>query len=432
MTVGNTLVIVGAGPVGMVSALLLKDHFDRVVLLERQSRERFLRTRGFTFPIVLSPAAIEVLERVGVWDAISAERSPYFGVVIHKRLFGREFTWTAKRAGVYSHWRNHIVASLHQAVAEHDIEVVFDADVEDIDFARNVCREATLGEVPYDLLLGADGIHSLTRRLMAKANPDFPSNEFGSTLLDRWFAYRLPSTGALAERFDGGDGHYALHVHVDNLPQYPDDKFRLITVAMKQPHEEISVVAKYGAELSLDRAREINDVIFAPLVDADVLDREWNDGVGGEYEHVEAPTYRLNSTLLVGDAAHGFEGNGDLINLGISSVGSLADTIAAHRDIPEALAAYDATVGSALRQYSAFALRRSMEKIDFEVAAFEVGALLRLNKHHPSLWGIYEDGFEIQAYMEGYERHRRRIRAAAGVLSGATLLAGLTRRRLRR
>lgn len=427
--VRNTLVIVGSGPVGMVSALLLRDHFDRVVLLERQSQERFLRTKGFTFPIVLSPAAINVLERIGVWEAVSAERSPYFGVVIHKRLFGREVTWTAKRGGVYSHWRNHIVASLYQSVCEQDIEVVFEAEVQSIDFVGNVCAEKTLGDVPFDLLLGADGIHSLTRRLMAEAHPGIRSGEFQSTLLDRWFAYRLPSAGPLAERFDGGSRHFALHVHVDNLPQYPDEKFRLITVAMKQPREEISVVAKYGADLSLDRAREINDVIFAPLVDAEVLDREWTEGFGGEYEHVEAPTFHLNSALLVGDAAHGFEGNGDLINLGISSVGSLADAIDAHGDVPQALAAYDASIGQALRDYSAYAMRRSMEKINLEIAAFEAGALLRLNKHHPSLWGIYEDDFEIQRYMEGYAKHRRRIRAAAGILSGAALLTGLSRRK---
>ena len=432
MTVGNTLVIVGSGPVGMVSALLLKDRFNRVVLLERQSQERFLRTRGFTFPIVLSPAAIRVLERVGVWEAISAERSPYFGVVIHKRLLGRELTWTAKRAGVYSHWRNHIVASLYQAVRHHGIEVVFEADVTDIDFAGHVCTEATLGDIPFDLLLGADGIHSLTRRRLAAAHPDFAEDEFGSTLLDKWYAYRLPSTGALAERFDGGEGHFALHVHVDNVPQYPDDKYRLITVAMTQPREEISVVAKYGAEVTLARAREINDVIFAPLVDPDVLDREWSDGVGGEYSHVSIPTYNLDSVLLVGDAAHGFEGNGDLINLGIGSVGSLADVIAEHDTIPQALAAYDGTVGSALRRYSAFALRRSMEKINFEVAAFEAGALLRLNGHHPSLWGIYEDGFEIVTYMERYERQRRRIQAAAGLLTGGAVLAGVLGRRTQR
>ena len=61
------LVIVGSGPVGMVAALMLKDQFEQVTLLERRSKENFLLTHGFTFPIVFSPAAIKILERIGVW-----------------------------------------------------------------------------------------------------------------------------------------------------------------------------------------------------------------------------------------------------------------------------------------------------------------------------------------------------------------------------
>ena len=163
----GTLVVVGSGPVGMTAALLLQDRFERVVVLERQSKERFLRTKGFTFPIVLAPAATNVLRRVGVMDAIEQERSPYFGVVIHQRLLGRDTRWTVRRGDTYSHWRNHIVTSLHDRLEARGIEVHFDAELEHIDFAANVCTEATLGEIPFDLLLGADGVNSQTRRSMA-------------------------------------------------------------------------------------------------------------------------------------------------------------------------------------------------------------------------------------------------------------------------
>jgi hypothetical protein len=73
-----------------------------------------------------------------------------------------------------------------------------------------------------------------------------------------------------------------------------------------------------------------------------------------------------------------------------------------------------------------------MEKINFEVVAFEAGALLRLNKHHPSMWGIYEDDFEIEAYMKGYERHRRRIYGRLAGLSAAAVSAGAVLTRLSR
>ena len=421
----GTLVIVGSGPVGMVSALLLKDRFDRVVVLERQSRERFLRTRGFTFPIVFSPAARAVLDQIGVADAINREKSPYFGVVVHKRILGRELTWTAKRADIYSHWRNHIVASLYERLTERGISVHFDAVVEDIDFERRICTESALGEMPFDLLLGADGIHSQTRKLMAAAGPQ--DHSFSAELLDKWYAYRLPATGILDEKYGSGDHGHALHVHTDNLRQFPSEKFRVITVAMTQPAREVSVVVKYGADLSVERARELNTAFFSPLVDASVLDDEWSAGVGGEYRHVHAPSFQLGSALLVGDAAHGFEGNGDLINLGVTSVSALPQLLDDHSNVPTALAAYDDTVGASLRDYSDYAMRRSLEQINLEVAAFEAGALLKLNPHHPSMWGIYEDDFEICSYMDRYEKDRRRIRNRIGGLAAASAIAGLYR-----
>ena len=119
----GTLVIVGSGPVGMTSALLLNDRFERIVVLERQSKEKFLRTRGFTFPIVFSPAARNVLRQIGVLEAMNQERSPYFGVVVHKRVLGAELTWTAKRGGIYSHWRNHIVTTLYDCLVAEGIDV---------------------------------------------------------------------------------------------------------------------------------------------------------------------------------------------------------------------------------------------------------------------------------------------------------------------
>jgi 2-polyprenyl-6-methoxyphenol hydroxylase-like FAD-dependent oxidoreductase len=421
----------------MVSALLLKDRFEHIVLLERQSRERFLRSRGFTFPIVFSPAAIRVLDRIGVWDAIRGERSPFFGVVIHKRMLGRDLTWTAKRDDVYSHWRNHIVTSLYDRVCADGIEVHFEAQVEDIDFSANMCREATLGELPFDLLLGADGMYSSTRGLMAIAHPAFPSEEFRSTLLDRWYAYRVPAEEAVAKRYGTGERGFASHVYADNPADFPAEKLRVITTAMTQPRAEISVLLKHGVDTPLERVHVINAATFGDLVDADVLDAAWDEGHAGAYEHIQVPTFRLESALLVGDAAHGFEGTGDLINVGISSVGGLPEILDAHDEVTDALAAYDDTVGRSLRAYSAYALRRSLEQIDFEVAAFEIGALLRLNRHHPSLWGIFEDDFDICDYMRRYERDRRRIRAgtaalsaSAAVLSMGAAVVGLGRRKV--
>jgi 2-polyprenyl-6-methoxyphenol hydroxylase-like FAD-dependent oxidoreductase len=407
----------------MVSALLLRSRFDHVTILESQSKERFLRRRGFTFPIVLSPAAGRVLREVGAWDAINAERSPYFGVVVHKRFLGRNLRWTARREGVYSHWRNHIISSLHNRVVEEGINVVFDARLESIDFESRVCRVGGGTEFAYDLLLGADGMHSHTRSLMAMDHPEHPPDSFATEVLDRWYAYRVPSVGGVDERYGNTSDGVALHVHVDNQPGAPDEKFRAITVAMTAPEREVSIVIKHGQGIDLDRLEELNTAFIGHLVDAKVLDVEWRAGVGGEYRHVMVPTFRRGAALLVGDAAHGFEGNGDLINLGIGSISALPGLLDESPDVPEAIRIYDESVGSSLRNYSSFAMRRSREKINFEVAMYEAGAFLGVNGHHPSFWGIYEDGFEIGPYMARYDRIRKRNRIVAGAIGVMSFLA---------
>lgn len=399
------LVIIGAGPVGMAAALMLKNHFGTVTLLERQSKENFLQKHGFTFPIVFSPSSINILKKIGAWEAIQAERSEFFGVVLHKRILGKEIKITSVEEGVYSHWRNHIIASLYQRILEENIEINFDARVEEIDFQASICKESTLGDLPFDLLLGADGINSQTRDLMAKAHPKFSEDDFSLTLLDKWYAYRLPATGAMREKFGGGDRFFASNVFVDNLPDFPTEKFRVVTTSMKQPAEEISVLVKYGASLDLQRVEELNAVFFGKyLENPQELQNAWKAGYGGKFEQVHAPTFALNNVLLLGDAAHGFESTGDLINLGLASIESFYEIFIENASLEKALSEYDETLGESLRYYARFSLRRSMEKVGFEIASIEFASKLGVTKRHPSLFGIYVDDFKIHSYMESYKR----------------------------
>lgn len=418
------LVVVGSGPVGMVAALMFKNHFERVILLERQSKESFLRTHGFTFPIVFSPASIQILKAIGVWDGIKSQRSEFFGVVVHKRILGKEFKFTSSRKGVYSHWRNHAITKLYERVIEEKIPIYFNARVEDIDFKDNVCRETILGDLHFDLLLGADGINSQTRRLMAKAHPDFDENEFGLTFLDNWYAYRLPSKGAMRERFSGGERFYASNVFVDNLAEYPNEKFRVVTTGMRQPAEEISILLKHSADIDLPRLKYLNESFFSRFVESkQELDTAWKAGYAGRFEQVLAPTFHLNNVLLIGDAAHGFESTGDLINLGIASVGSFYEIFTRQPNLATALKEYDETVGEDLRFYAGFSYRRSKEKVAFEVGTIEFASRLGFTKRHPTLFGIYENEFEISSYMKNYRQDILKGRLVFfGILLALTLL----------
>lgn len=416
----QNLVIVGSGPVGMVSALLLREQFEQVTLLERRTKENFLQTQGFTFPIVFSPSSIRILQQIGIWEAIRAERSEFFGVVIHNRILGREFNITSVREGVYSHWRNHVVAKLYEKVLAAGIPIHFEAQVEAIDFQNNVCREARLGDLPFDLLLGADGSNSQTRRLLAQAHPRYPEDSFQRIGLDHWYAYRLPSRGAMREKFAGGERFYSSNVFVDNLPAFPREKFRIVTTGMRQPEEEISILIKHDPAIDPARLKVMNDSFFGPLVGSQAeLDAAWQAGYAGRFDQVQAPTFHLNQVLLIGDAAHGFESTGDLINLGLTSAGCFREILSRQSNVPAALEEYDASAGASLRFYAAFSHRRSQEHISFEVASIELAHRLGLARRHPTLFGIYDEDFELVPYLRGYQRDIVKARALVGGLAVA-------------
>lgn len=242
----NTLAIVGAGPVGMISALMLKEHFQHVLIFERMNRSSFLGKNGYTFPIVFSPQSIKVLEKVGVWHDLKTEMSEYFGVKIHKRIMGKVYEFSAGQDDVYSHWRSHLISKLYEALLASGIDVHFEARLESIDFEKNRCVESSKGHISFDLLLGADGMNSITRQLLSENHPNHAHDEFRLQMLHHWHAYKMPSTGTLREKFGGCEDGRASNIYLDNLTEYPSEMFRVITTSMQKPQEEISVLLRYA------------------------------------------------------------------------------------------------------------------------------------------------------------------------------------------
>ncbi|MEM7330783.1 MAG: NAD(P)/FAD-dependent oxidoreductase [Chloroflexota bacterium] len=406
----NQLIIIGSGPVGMVAALMLKPYFKNIIIFERQSKEKFLNKYGFTFPIVLAPAAIKILEMINVWDDIMTERSEYFGIVIHVNALGQDLNLTITQDDAYSHWRNHIVTSLYERVVAEEIPIVFESNVTSIDFDNNICTEASQGQLSFDLLIGSDGINSFTRKQLAQAHPDYAEDEFALTLLDYWHAYRLPSTGRLKEKYDGGEKSHASNVYISNPPQSPNEKMRIVTTCMQQPEEEISILIKYDLDVPHERAKAVNEQFFSEYMDSvETVNEEWELGVTGKFEQVKAPTYYYKSVLLLGDSAHGFESTGDLINIGITSVEAFVNLFLQKPTLSQALQEYDQKIGENIRYYTKYAYRRNREKISAEVSMFMVAEQLGLVTKHPGMFGMFAEDFELQKGIETYKRDVKTI-----------------------
>ncbi len=109
--------------------------------------------------------------------------------------------------------------------------------------------------------------------------------------------------------------------------------------------------------------------------------------------------------------------------------GIFREILSRHASIPAALEEYDANAGAVLRFFADFSYRRSLDKIDFEVFSIEFAHRLGLAKRHPTLFGIYDEDFELVPYLRNYQRDIVKARTlVVGLVAGLVTLALFLRR----
>ncbi|MGE2730941.1 FAD-dependent monooxygenase [Mycolicibacterium vaccae] len=168
-------VISGAGIAGPVAAFWLSSAGWEVTVVERAQR---FRPDGY--PVDVRGTASEVLRRMGVYDAVSAQRYRHVPLDVlapsGRRLytvdFGNAFSSSGNRDVEIA--RGSLAEILLQADAGR-VDYVFGDSITavtqsgrgvDIEFARSPSRKA-------DVLIGADGIHSNVRALTFGAEAGF-------------------------------------------------------------------------------------------------------------------------------------------------------------------------------------------------------------------------------------------------------------------
>lgn len=381
----QTLVIVGSGPIGMTAALQLSPYFSKVILLERQSKHNFLEENGYTFPFSLTPAAEKVMEKV-------KERSPCYTLDLHYAVKGIEFPiGHFEQNNVYAFWRHHVITTLYKACVEV-AEIRFDTSIESIDFDKSTTLLTDGTTLDFDLLLGADGVHSQTRQLLAET---LPQHKFGcDALQQRWVSF-TPSVDWWSE----SDADIFVR---SNIPG-----FSVAASRMKNP-DQVALVNTYPHDWTIDQAKQASWEFLSRHMDRDTFEKDWQSHCAGQYDHVTAGQFHQNRVLLVGDAAHGFMSAGDSINLSICSIGELAKRLEASKDIPQVLQDGVAEVGDALRYYNGFAKDRASDALGLEMMWFSL--LKPFVCVHPLLYGVYANDFELVPYIESYRSSKKLIR----------------------
>ncbi|MGV9345491.1 FAD-dependent monooxygenase [Streptomyces spiralis] len=308
MTVRRDVLVVGAGPIGLVAALLLADAGVRTTLVEKETEPGDLPRA-----ISLQDESFRTLEQLGVAAALKAESlldtgSRYFGLGDRLLLEAKP---VASRLGhpAKTQFDQPILERLlwERAVAHEGLEFLRDAEATAItQDGDGISVTVTTGDktrtLTADWLIGADGGRSFTRRAVG-------IDLAGTTQPQRWIVVDLHNEprarDPFAEFHGDGERPYVL---------VPGVKGRLRIEFMlfddEDPDEMTTperirelVVPRFRAELASDDVRRAVVYIAHQRV---------------------ARTYRAGRAFLVGDAAHlmpPFAGQG--LNAGIRDATNL-------------------------------------------------------------------------------------------------------------
>ena len=183
----NHIHMVGAGLVGSLLAVMLGQRGYRVTLLERRADMRDREVDGGrSINLALSSRGIHALQQAGLMDDVESLLIPMNGRQLHFEDGRQEFMPYGQRPGevIYSVSRRDLNRLMMSRAEEAElVEIEFQQQLESVDFEEGNIRLldlATQGtrELPFELLIGADGAGSRTRRAMLPSNGATSSSEF--------------------------------------------------------------------------------------------------------------------------------------------------------------------------------------------------------------------------------------------------------------
>ncbi|MEV5362784.1 FAD-dependent monooxygenase [Streptomyces cellulosae] len=331
MTTPRTVLISGAGVSGPALAYWLHRAGFAVTVVEKAGAPR-----GGGYPVDIRGTAAEVVRRMGLWPRLrQAHVAPRRATFLDAA--GR--TVASLRASAYEgeprdlEIRRGDLADALYGLVRDDVEFLFgdsvtrfDPAAHGIDVTFRSGRQST-----YDLVIGADGMHSATRAALFG-----PEDRYHRYLAHCFALFTLPNPARLARELvlwntpgkaaalyatgDGPEVHGFLTFH---RPEPPRD-------ALRDPDAQRALVAEAFA----GEGWEIPRMVAAARGTGDLF----FDTAG----QIRMPRWTHGRAALVGDAAYApsfLTGQGT--SLALSGAYVLAHALAAHRDHTAAFAAYE-------------------------------------------------------------------------------------------
>jgi kynurenine 3-monooxygenase len=166
------VIIVGGGLIGPIAGILFKRRGFEVVIVEKRSDLRVVKEDKIykSINIAITAKGIHTLKVMDLW-----KRTKEGTIPIMRRYFklktqpGRLFNFGQGEPNcIYQADRNEINKKFLNFAEEEGIEIKFKWKTSLIDFEKQIVQNDKGEELPYDLLIGADGVGSQVRKELFK------------------------------------------------------------------------------------------------------------------------------------------------------------------------------------------------------------------------------------------------------------------------
>lgn len=334
---GRSVVIVGAGPVGLVAAMYLAPRVRSVTVLERRPDPRLTGgPPGRSITVMLSARGWRALAGVGLHKRVLMTCMPIRGRCAHLPDGRTHVTpYSRDRRPIWSVERNRLHGLLLDAAERTPgVEIRFAQRVREVDLsgpAVLIDDGPAAVRVGADLVLGCDGANSVARTALVShgVRADVRVLELAHQEIDVPGGWLDPST---MHYWPTGDALFAAF-------PLPNGRFAGSLFMRRQ-----GPAPSYAALGGVEELLEVFTSRFAePAAAIPDLDRQLSEKRVGTISLVDCDGWvRQDRLALLGDACHAmapFMGHG--MNCGFEDVRVLTEQLEATEDWGSALAAYE-------------------------------------------------------------------------------------------